>query len=418
MLGIDEGFVENVREAMRSIKGNALRSVLTACIIAIGIMALVGILTAIDGLKGSIESSMGTLGAKSFNIERKYATGGRRRRYGQLESAYKEVDLRQGTMYQIRNAEVLTSINTYINGAVKLTHEEKKTNPNIDVLGSDENYLAVNNIELLDGRNFSPQEIDGGYPLALIGQEIAEKLFGVSSDAIGKPLSIPGAKVRIIGVMKSSGGGFGGPGGADRTVLISVFLGRSIAGKSLNYNITSVAPSVSQLDDNISDATGVMRLIRGDRVGRPNSFNISKSDGLSSSLNETTGAMQIGGFIIGFITLLGASIGLMNIMMVSVTERTREIGIRKSLGATPGRIKQQFLIEAVMICQLGGIAGIILGIVLGNVVTRAMQGTIFVIPWLWMSLGVAICLVVGIASGYYPAKRASKLDPIESLRFE
>ncbi len=168
----------------------------------------------------------------------------------------------------------------------------------------------------------------------------------------------------------------------------------------------------------MGEATGLMRAIRQDKLGEEDSFIIEKSETLAQSLESITSGLRIGGFGVGFITLLGAANALMNIMMVSVTERTREVGVRKALGATPKRIRQQFLIEAIVVCVLGGIAGVLLGILIGNVISRAMGITILVIPWLWMMIGMVVCVTVGLISGYYPAYKASKLDPIESLRFE
>jgi putative ABC transport system permease protein len=172
------------------------------------------------------------------------------------------------------------------------------------------------------------------------------------------------------------------------------------------------------MDYAMGEATGVMRSIRRDRPGDLNSFELEKSETLAQELESITSGLRMGGFGIGFITLLGASIALMNIMLVSVTERTREVGVRKALGATPLRIRQQFVIEAIVVCLLGGIAGIIMGILIGNLLSRAMGITLFVVPWTWMTVGMAVCVFVGLISGYYPAHKASRLDPIESLRFE
>ena len=168
----------------------------------------------------------------------------------------------------------------------------------------------------------------------------------------------------------------------------------------------------------MGEATGVMRIIRNDQVGKENSFDLEKSETLAQQMDTIIGYLQTGGFGVGFITLLGASIALMNIMLVSVTERTREVGVRKALGATPLRIRQQFIIEAIVVCVLGGLVGIVLGILIGNLIARAMSIDIFIVPWVWMFVGFVICVVVGLLSGYYPAFKASKLDPIESLRFE
>jgi putative ABC transport system permease protein len=195
--------------------------------------------------------------------------------------------------------------------------------------------------------------------------------------------------------------------------------GRKLSsGNELRFRISTTVNDPAEMEYAMGEATGLMRSIRQDGIGREESFEIQKSDSMAQSLNEITGYLRIGGFIIGFITLIGASIGLMNIMMVSVTERTREIGVRKALGATPLRIRQQFLIEAIVICLIGGIAGVVLGILIGNVIAHLIDAGTFIIPWIWVISGLLICILVGLISGYLPARKASKLDPIESLRFE
>jgi len=205
----------------------------------------------------------------------------------------------------------------------------------------------------------------------------------------------------------------------DNMVLIPIRLSNQMAkGRGLSYELTVGIDDPTKIDFAMGEAIGVMRSIRRDEAGRPDSFDIQKSETLAQEMESITSALRIGGFGVGFITLLGASIALMNIMLVSVTERTREVGVRKALGATPLRIRQQFVIEAIVVCLLGGIAGIILGVLIGNGIARLMSIEIFVVPWFWMFLGLLVCIFVGLVSGYYPASKASRLDPIESLRFE
>jgi putative ABC transport system permease protein len=172
------------------------------------------------------------------------------------------------------------------------------------------------------------------------------------------------------------------------------------------------------MDYVIGEATSLMRKIRRDPIGEEESFEISANKTLEEELEELTSYLRIGGFSIGFITLVGASIGLMNIMLVSVTERTREIGIRKAIGATPRKIRLQFLIEAILICIMGGAGGVIIGLSIGNVIANIIKAGNFVAPWEWVFMGFVVCLVVGLVSGYYPAYKASRLDPIDALRYE
>jgi len=223
----------------------------------------------------------------------------------------------------------------------------------------------------------------------------------------------------VIGILEKKGSLTGA--GDDRVIFIPIDNGRVLAAdRSLSFNITASVASIGDQETAIGEARGTMRLVRRDVLGQPDSFRIERADQLAKDLEKTTDVLRVGGFVVGFITLLGAAIALMNIMLVSVTERTREIGIRKSLGATPRLIRLQFLIEAIVICLLGGIGGVILGLGIGNLISMVVsQGAGgFVVPWLWMGLGILICVAVGLFSGIYPAVRASRLDPIEALRYE
>jgi putative ABC transport system permease protein len=292
------------------------------------------------------------------------------------------------------------------------------TNPNQLVRGGDENYLVVDGYDVEIGRPFSESEgVNGGY-VALVGSDIIDDLFDDGEDPINAKISVLGSKFRIIGKLKEQGGATGNSN-IDRTVIIPMETARVMASnRSLNYEAAVAISDPLEMDGAIGEATQLMRAIRGDRPGEEESFDISMSQSLADRLGDITSYLRIGGFAIGFITLIGASIGLMNIMLVSVTERTREIGVRKALGATPVKIRQQFLIEAVVICQMGGIGGIIFGIIIGNAVSSLIGAGGLIIPWGWILFGVIVGMVVGLLSGVIPAYKASKLDPIESLRFE
>ncbi|MFN5072155.1 MAG: ABC transporter permease, partial [Cyclobacteriaceae bacterium] len=257
-----------------------------------------------------------------------------------------------------------------------------------------------------------------GTKVAILGAKLAKELYPDRSKPIlNTTISFKGTQFRVIGVMKEKGNI--SENNFDNMVLIPILVANQLAsGNSLNYRLVVGISDMTQIDVAMGEATGLMRKIRHDRIGDPDSFEIEKSEGLAEDLDSITSALRIGGFGVGFITLLGASIALMNIMLVSVTERTREVGVRKALGATPLRIRQQFVIEAIVVCVLGGIVGIFLGILIGNLISSVIGFKAFVIPWLWILVGFLICIAVGLFSGYYPAHKASKLDPIESLRFE
>ena len=242
-------------------------------------------------------------------------------------------------------------------------------------------------------------------------------LYGKTEEPIGSEINISGFQFRVIGVMKEKGEL--SDNNYDNMVLMPIIKGNQMAkGRGLWYDMTIGISDPSQMEYAMGEATGIMRAIRRDQVGQPNSFELEKSETLAQEMESIIGGLRMGGFGISFITLLGACIALMNIMLVSVTERTREVGVRKALGATPLRIQQQFLIEGIVVCLLGGITGVILGILIGNGLAKLMGISAFVMPWVTMLWGLVVCIFVGVISGYYPAKRASRLDPIESLRFE
>jgi len=251
----------------------------------------------------------------------------------------------------------------------------------------------------------------------ILANELALSLFPKESP-INKEISLLGLRFKVIGVLEKKGSITGG--GDDRVALVPLETGRQIAGnRKLTFDITTSVKNVSDMDYIIGEAESVMRRVRRDAIGKSASFSIERSDALAKDFEEVTGYLRVGGFGIGIITLLGAAIALMNIMLVSVTERTREIGIRKAIGATPFKIRLQFLMEAIVICILGGIAGIIMGIGIGNVIAKLISDkSSFIIPWAWIMMGFIVCVFVGILSGFYPAYKASKLDPIESLRYE
>ena len=406
-------FIQLILESLTSIKSNKLRVFLSAAIISIGISSLVGILTSIDGVKSSVTDSFSSLGSNVYTIESSRDERGRNR--GVKKKNNPPLKWREIKMFiQKYNGNGIVSVNTYVTRTAELKYKSETTNPNISVAAGDFNLLKVKGYNLQSGRNFTELESNNGINVAIIGSKIIDKLFEKSENPINKVFSARGTNFRIIGVLEEEGSSFGRS--VDDMVIIPLETGRRLRPSS-RFEVEVRVDNPTEIEKDMGISSKIMSIIRQDPIGNEKSFEVVRNESLEERLSDITGYLKIGGFSISFITLLGASIGLMNIMLVSVNERTREIGIRKSIGATPIDIKNQFLTESIVICQLGGIGGVIFGLIFGFFVTWIIGGS-FSVPWLWIILGIIISTLVGIISGYIPANRASKLDPIESLRYE
>lgn len=409
----------NIFEAFQSVRSNLLRSILTLLIIAVGIACLVGILTALDNILFSLSNNFNRLGANSFSIrplseEVRSLTGGRAVKSGEAITFDQAIIFKDKFKYP----GALVSVEAFCESLATISYGDKKTNPNVMVRGVDENYLAVSAYSLKNGRNFNRLEVDNLTYKVILGAEIVKLLFdGKSEDALGKEIKVNTDYYKVIGTLEDKGAASGG-GNTNLRVLIPLVTSKAKYGfTNKNYNVSVALAEADALDQAVNNAIGVMRNVRKLNAYQQNDFEIRKSDSILAKLKDMTGTIRLATVIIALLTLLGAAIGLMNIMLVSVTERTREIGVRKALGATRKNILFQFLIEAVVICLFGGIIGILMGIFLGLLVTILIKGS-FVIPWAWILLGLIVCIAVGIVSGLYPAMKASSLDPIESLRYE
>ena len=409
--------IENIKVALVSVRANLLRAILTLMIIAFGIMALVGILTAIDSAIYSLNDSFSGLGANAFKIEPrgnkiKGNKHGRRTKRGTNIYFDQAMDFKDRFHFPGK-----TSISTFCTSLGELSFKKEKTNPNVSVFGIDENYIAVSGFNISHGRSFTKNEVETGGHKVIIGVDIVTLLFNDNSEsAINKVISIGNKKFQVVGVLEAKGSSMNQ--NSDRQAYIPILTAKRLYGHAKkHYSVQVAVRDATNLDDAVAAATGLFRNVRKLKLSESNDFEIRKSDALIDIIKEDTIKFRLAAVAIGLITLIGAAIGLMNIMLVSVTERTREVGICKALGATSKNILIQFLTEAVVICQMGGIVGIILGILIGNIVSSIMGGT-FIIPWAWIILGFVTCLIVGLISGLYPALKAARLDPIESLRYE
>jgi len=412
---ISSAFLENIIISFKSLSSNKLRSSLTILIIAIGIMALVGILTAIDAIESSLTNQFGSMGANSFSIEN-WARKSLNKHSKRETELFKRISYKDVLQFKddYKTASIV-SASVKASGSATVKYESYKSNPNIPVIGADENYLLTNGHELSLGRFISKNEAYTGQHVVVIGSELANQIFD-EKNPLQKEIIIGKGKYKIIGVLKEEGSNMSS--GTDKMCFLPIQNVRQyFSNPNMSYRIKISPAKGVEMDYAISEAEGTFRRIRNLTPRDASNFELIKSDNIIKMLLENIQYVTIAATFIGFITLLGATISLMNIMLVSVKERTKEIGIRKALGAKNYVIRQQFLIESILIGELGGILGVILGIAIGNIVALLIDGP-FVIPWVWLIGGVILCLIVGLISGVMPAIKASKLDPIDALRYE
>ena len=409
---------ENIRIALGSIRTQLLRTILTILIIAIGITALVGILTVVSALKNTLSTNFASMGSNTFNISQ-YETSIRRRGGGssEIEKENPIISYPQARAfkenYQYPFTE--TSLSFTATSKAEVKFESQKTDPEISVVGVDEHFLGNSGLETTLGRNFTGFDIDNNAYVCVVGSDFEKGLFK-DVNPIDKIISIRGAKFKVIGVLKEKGSTFGNS--QDLRVLIPIQVARSLfTAPNINYTMSVMVAKEALLEEAVDNANNIMRRVRKLNPVQENNFGVSRSDDLINRISEMTDVLSASAWIIGIITIFGSSIALMNIMLVSVTERTREIGVRKALGAKRSTIAFQFFIETLIIGQLGGLVGIVFGIVIGYGISTAIDFS-FVIPWSAVIAAVITTFIVAVVSGSYPALKASKLDPIEALRYE
>ena len=424
-------FKDTLALSWRNISGNKLRTAITVTIIALGIFALILIITSIKAASNSLTTSFSTMGANSFSLrfkDRNIRIGGGRQSESTKtsKSALREKKSNMGKVITYDEAKAFkerynfpAKVGLALGGPrdIVCNNDKKKTNPDVRILGADENYLELNGYNIAYGRNFTETEIESGRSVCMLGSGTAKKLYPENPQkAIDKVVSVDHIPYRVIAVLeeKSSSAFFN----TSKIVLTPYNnIRRLYATQNSSFNIGIMVPDLKMMDAAIGEAKGTFRPIRKLDVKDDENFYVDKSDSIAEALLTNLGFLEKGTIGIAFITLIGAAIGLMNIMLVAVNERTREIGLIKALGGTKKDIRAQFLYESVLISLLGAVVGIVSGILLGNVVAILLK-TGFVVPWGWVIAGIFVCSFVGLAAGLYPAYKASKLDPIVALRYE
>ncbi|HTB52413.1 MAG TPA: ABC transporter permease [Ferruginibacter sp.] len=424
--------VDSIALSYQTIKSNRLRTAITIVIIALGIMALIAIITAVQAVNESLSESFSTMGANAFSIrykERNIHIGGGPNRDDvkvTTRNSLKEKLSSSGRIISYEEAKAFkdqfsfpAQVGISLNGPAGIIVDNgvKRTNPDVRILGGDENYLSISGYEIEYGRNFSQGDVESGTNVCIIGNVVAQKLYGDNAEkAMGQIITVDNNKYRVIGILKDKGSS--AFLNADKVVVTTVNSIRRVYGSGGNsYTIAVMVTDFNLMDAAVGEATGTFRPIRKLDIKEADNFYIDKSDSIVSAFMANLVFLKYATLAIALITLIGAAIGLMNIMLVAVNERTKEIGLIKALGGKSNEIKAQFLWESILISLFGALAGILAGVLLGNSVALALQ-TAFIIPWLWVIIGIFVCSLVGLLAGLYPAYKAAKLDPIVALRYE
>ncbi|MGC4102277.1 ABC transporter permease [Ferruginibacter sp.] len=424
-------FKDTIKLSWRNISSSRLRTGITVAIIALGICALIWFLTSLKAASNSLTSSFSTMGANAFSLRYKdrnirFGGGPQRDVVKKTKSALKEKNSSIGKIITYEEAKSFkeryafpAKVGLAIRGAgnIVVNNEKKKTNPDINFTGGDENYLELNGYKIAYGRNLTPSDVESGRNVCMIGSSVAEKLYPDNvAKAVDQVINVDHIPYRVLAVLEDKGSSaFFSTG----KVVITSYnnIRRYYPTQNSSFAIAVMVNDVNLIDAAVGEATGTFRPIRKLDVKEEDNFYIDKSDSIAATLINNLGFLEKGIIGVALITLLASSIGLMNIMLVAVNERTKEIGLIKALGGTKKDIRNQFLWESILISLLGAVVGIVVGIILGNLIAMALHSGL-VLLWGWIIGGIIVCSAVGLAAGLYPAVKASRLDPIVALRYE
>ncbi|HEX6100151.1 MAG TPA: ABC transporter permease [Thermoanaerobaculia bacterium] len=406
-------FSETFRLALNALRTNKLRSALTILGVTIGVFSVIGVMTALNVIQSSIESGLSFLGSNIFQFA-KYPS------INTSDPETKYANRRNITLEEAREFERLmageaSAICLKIFDGGKPVGYGRRKLQGMTLVGTNEHFLVANSYTLGYGRNLSAEDVALARNVTVVGTNVQKKLFP-NETPIGKVVKLNEKPYQIIGVFAEKGSSFGQSQDDLLIVPVTRFLGDF---GRVNRSISIATQSTSQATYNqtLDKAIGAMRAARGLKLGQENDFEVYSNDTLVSAFAQVADTIRVGAFVVSVIALLAAGIGIMNIMLVSVTERTREIGVRKAIGARRDDIVRQFLLEAVVLSEIGGLFGILFGVAGGNGIAIWLD-IAMVFPWGWALTGLIVCSLIGTGFGWYPAFKAARLDPIEALRYE
>jgi len=406
---------EIISLAFQSLKGNRLRAALTMLGVVVGIFSIIVIMTIITMLQSSIDSGLSLLNKNTFQIEKIDRLNSRGPGSDRSWRNRKDITIEETNRLKelLKQAKYVGAEQWQFGKLVK--YANKETNPNINIAGVTTDAMRTNNWNVDYGRDLRENDINYSTNVCLLGKDIVEKIFP-GMDPIGKEVRIDSRPMLVIGVLERQNQLFGQS--RDNYAVIPITTFQSMYGRyNSSVNITVTSPSKESYSNLIEAAIGYMRTIRKVEAGEENDFSVFSNETLIGQVTDITSGVRVGAMVVSLIALIAAGIGIMNIMLVSVTERTREIGIRKAIGATKSSILIQFVIEAIVLCLLGGFIGIIFGVGIGNFAGGFLNAQAAV-PIDWVLIGLSLCIFVGVIFGTYPAYKAANLDPIEALRYE